>query len=178
MKQLAISPLSLNQYSRDLWGQFDPLAIAQLSPLADDPCYQPKLYKAPAEGQEVVAAYDYVTYGLKITPGSLVYGFYLACNAVPGAGTWISAPPQFNVQITDANLDHKLFDDPVPSVFLANAKSTFQSITRDAIVGSTPNLLCTPHPIVGNRPLLIELWEASGAAQRIELVLGVLEVCR
>lgn len=177
MKQLAISPLNLNQYTRDVWGQYDPLAIAQVAELAADPCYRPKLYKAPADDQEVVAANDYVTYGLKITPGSILYGFYLACDPVPGAGTYTSAPPQFNLQITDANLEHKFWDDPIPSVFVANAKSTFQALTRD-LSGSTPNLLCAPYPIVGNKPLLVEIWETSGSAQRIELLVGVLEVCR
>jgi len=55
---LPLSPLSLNQLTRDYWGQYDPAVIGQLAPLANDPCYQIKFYKAPADDQEVIAAYE------------------------------------------------------------------------------------------------------------------------
>ncbi len=63
---IPVSPLSLNQLTRDYWGQYDPAVIAQLAQLAADPCYQIKFYKAPADDQEVVAAFGYVTYGMRI----------------------------------------------------------------------------------------------------------------
>ena len=42
-------------------------------------------------------------------------------------------------------------------------------------IGSFPNLLDLPYPVVGDGLFLVEFWETSGAAQRVELVLGVLE---
>ena len=114
MKALELSPLSLNQLTRDTWGQYDSSAIAQLAPLAGESCYQPKFYKAPADDQEVIAGLGYAAYGLKITPGSIIFGFYLPCVPVPGALA-TSAPPQFTVQVTDISLEHAWFDDPVSS---------------------------------------------------------------
>ena len=169
-----LSPLSLNQLTRDLWGQLDPAAIAQLAPLADDQCYRPKFYKAPAGSQEVMDANTYAAFGLKITSGSLIYGFYLPC--VPAVVPVNSVPPEFLVQITDSSLTRKLFDDPVSSLFLANYKPTMQSNFL-VQAGSFPRLLCAPYPVVGDGVFMIEFWETSGVQQRVELVIGVLEVC-
>ncbi|HXU79231.1 MAG TPA: hypothetical protein VN794_21815 [Methylomirabilota bacterium] len=175
MRALPVSPLSLNQLTRDYWGQYDPAIIAQLSMLANDPCYQIKFYKAPADDQEVVPAYGYVTYGMRVTPGSLIFGFYLPM-VVDTESPTLSAPPQFTVQITDVSLEHKWWDEPVASIFLSNFKPTYQSdVTLN--MGSFPNLMCAPYPVVGSGQFDVEIQETSGAEQRIELVFGVLEVC-
>ncbi len=177
---LPISPLSLDALTRDTWGSFDAAAIRQLAPLADDLCYRPKLYKSPDSPSEVMPANGYVSHGLKITPGSLIYGFYLPAEVVQaplsGGGTFLNAvtPPQFNVQITDASLGHKLFDEPVPSLFLANFKPTYYSAIF-ALAGSFPSLLCSPYPVVGSGLFMVELWNTAGAQQRVELVIGTLE---
>jgi hypothetical protein len=42
-------------------------------------------------------------------------------------------------------------------------------------MGSFPDLFDSPYPVVGDGLFLVELWESSGAVQRIELVFGVLE---
>jgi hypothetical protein len=180
---IPVSPLSLNQLTRDYWGQFDPAIIAQLAQLANDPCYTVKLYKSPADNQENMAAYAYVTYGLQITPGSIIFGIYLPAIVNTTTPTQ-SVPGQFTVQITDVSLEHKLFDEPVSSVLLANFKPTYQTDVAGASapagylnMGSFPNLLCAPHPVVGSGLFDIEIQETSGAAQRIEFILGVLEVC-
>jgi hypothetical protein len=175
MMNLPISPLSLNQLTRDYWGQFDPAIIAQLAALAKDPCYQIKFYKAPADDQESMAAYAYVTCGLRITPGSIIFGFYLPC-VVNLESISLSVPPTFTVQITDVSLEHKFWDGPVSSLMLANFKPTFQGDVN-TYMGSFPNLLCAPHPVVGSGQFDVELQETSGSAQRIQLVIGVLEVC-
>lgn len=169
-----VSPLSLDGLTRDYWGAFDASAIAQLAPLAENKCYQPKIYRAPALSDEVVAASDYVSYGLKITPGAIIYGIYLPAN-----GFDTPLPPAFNVQITDQSLRHKWFDQPVPSYFLGNCKPTFLSSSQN-VMGSAPNLLVSPYPVVGTGLFLIEIWNtalSSGVpvAQRIELVFGVFE---
>lgn len=173
---LQISPLSLDQLTRDLWGSFDASIIAQLAPLADDPCYQIKFYKAPASQQESVAANGYVPYGLKITPGDIIFGFYLPMIPDP-SNLAASAPGSFTVQITDVSLEREWFDAPLSSLFLSNYKPTYQS-TAFAGCGSFANLLTAPYPVVGSGLFMVEIQETSGAAQRIELVFGVLEVCQ
>ncbi len=178
---LSVSPLALNQLTRDYWGQYDATAIAQLAAFADDPCYRMKFYKAPGDDQELMAAYGYVNYGLAIRPGSIIFGFYLPMVQAPGStynstNPLASGPGQFTVQITDNSLQHKFWDEPVASLFVSNFKPTFQS-QHTVDMGSFPNLLCAPHPVVGSGLFDVEIQETSGVAQRIELVLGVLEVC-
>jgi hypothetical protein len=189
MKAIPISPLSLNQLTRDYWGQYDPAIIAQLAALANDPCYQIKFYKAPSDDQELVDAYGYASYGIRITPGSIIFGFYLPC--IPNVTTpTASKPGAFTVQITDVSLEHKFWDQPVSSLMLANFKPTYQTAIAGASppagylnMGSFPNLLVAPHPVVGSGQFDIEIQntavDGNGVAvqQRIELVIGVLEVC-
>lgn len=172
-----MSPLSLSQLTRDTWGGFDCAAIAQLAPLANDACFQLKLYKAPADNEELLPANGFAAYGMRITPGSIIFGFYLPVLVVPGGAlsTWL--PPQFTVQITDMSWDHKWFDAPLASLFLANAKPTFQSLVSNNM-GGFPNLLTAPYPVTGSGQFLVEIQDTSGVQQRVELVFGVFEVCQ
>lgn len=169
---LALSPLSLDAFTRDYWGHYDAYAIAQLAPLAYERCYQPKLYKAPAEAQELIAGKGYAAYGLSITPGSLIYGFYLPSLLST------NAPLQWNVQIKDESLDRHFWDDPIPSVLIGNLKPTFLGqlgYPTSGTLGCFPNLLCCPYPVVGKGTFYVELWNPTANQQRVELVIGVLE---
>jgi hypothetical protein len=173
-----LSPLHLSQLSRDTWGMYDSSAMAQLAPLANDPCFQMKFYKAPADDDEILKPQGYIPYGLKITPRSLIFGFYLPC--IPNPSNLIqSAPAAFTVQITDTAMRHRIFDDPVSSIFLANYKPTFQSPYR-LRAGSAPNLLTAPYPVTGSGIFMVEIQENGAGTTtptRIELVFGVLERC-
>jgi len=157
----------LGQFQRDLWGSYDALAIAQIAPLAKGR-YQPKWYKAPDVANSAFAAFGYVDFGLAITPGSLIYGFCLPADP----STLL--PAQFNLQITDNALKHKFWDEPIPSVFVGNYNPSMLDVNKQRI-SSFPSLLCSPYPVVGEGLFSIEIWETSGSAQRIELVLAVLE---
>jgi len=180
MIELAISPLELDPLTRPYYGQRDAYAIAQLAPLAKRlDCYTIKFYKAPDSSDELIPAYGYVACGLHLTPRSLIFGIFLP------ALVSTSNPPAFNLQVTDTNLKHEFFSEPVPSIFLGNYKPTY--LTDDALqvaglVGSFPSLFDPPHPIVGDGVILFEFWDTTGgdsgpagSAQRLELVIGVLE---
>ena len=175
-----ISPLSLDSLTRDYYGAFDAAIIAQLAPLAHNECYQPKIYRAPALSNEVVPAAGYVSHGMKITPGSIIYGYFLPPSLRDRAAAVNSyLPGAFNVQIRDQSLKHEWFDQPVPSYFLANDKPAYYSASQD-VLSSFPNLLDAPYPVVGNGLFLVEIWNTLvisdvPTAQRIELVFGVLE---
>lgn len=173
MIDLAISPLQLDALSRDYYGHYDAWVMGQLAPLADQDCYQPKFYKAPASADEVIPAGGNAQYGLKITPGSLIYGFYL-----PGLITTL-APIPFSVQITDTTLRHKFFDEPVPSIFLANFKPTGLStnpLLASGAIFSFPSLLNCPYPVIGSGQFKVDIFNSGPTSQRIELIFGVLEV--
>ncbi len=176
---LPVSPLSLNQLTRDYWGQYDPAVIAQLAALAQDPCYRIKFYKAPEDDLDALAAYGYSTYGMRVKPGSLIFGIY---QPFP---TFSATTYYYTVQVTDVTLGHKWFDDPVTNFMLGNQKPEFQSdinsvfsagVAGPAIQGGFPNLMCAPYPVVGSGQFDVEIQETSGQAHRIQLVFGVLEV--
>jgi len=164
-----VSPLSLDCLTRDTYGSFDAAIIAQLAPLAENDCYEPKIYRAPAVSDELFAANQYQSFGLKITPGAIIYAFYLPIDPRT------NLPGQFNVAIRDESLKMLWYDEPVASYFLANNKPTFLSSSDAHVMGCAPSFLDAPYPVVGNGLFLVELWETSGSAQRIELVFGVLE---
>jgi len=180
MIELATSPLELDPLTRAYWGHYDSWAIQQLDPLADEACYKPKFYKAPASSDELIGAFAYVTYGLRITPGSLIFGFYLPALVAT------SQPQLFTVQIRDAAMDHSFWDEPVPSFFLGNYKPTYLSnnvLDTTGKIGSFSSLLPALHPVVGDGLFLVEIWDTlggtsgpQGSSQRVELVIGVLEV--
>ncbi len=181
---LPLSPLQLDQLCRDLWGEYDAAAIAQLAPLAYESCYLPKFVKAPDSLAELVPAFPgFAEATLEIKPGSIIYGFYLPSTINPAASP-IVQDPSWNVQITDVSqdskgnsLNHKWWDEPIPAAFLSNLKICSLSYFANQ-VGSFPHLLPGPYPVVGSGMFQFEFWNKSAAQQRIELVLGVLEAVK
>lgn len=174
---MMISPLQLDQLTRDIWGSYDPLAIAQLAPLAGNKCYQPKFYKSPASSDELMAAGQYVQHGLKFVPGSLIFGYYLPATLAAGIyGDVSPVVPRFNVQITDASLEQEWFDEAIPSLFLSNSKAEYNDLNSlNSTAGGFPNLLVAPWPVVGSGIMVVEIWNDPNVAQRVQLIFGVLE---
>lgn len=157
-----INSLSLFPFYRETWGYFDPPAIAQLSPLAYDDCYEPKYYKAPDDNNEILAANGYLKYGLEITPGSLIWGIY----HIPPNGY---DSPGFVFKVTDMSLGIEIWDSPTPDMFVGNIGPGF-----------FPWLMNAPYPVVGTGLFNVEFWNNTTAPIRINLVFGVCEVpqCR
>lgn len=155
-----INSLSMYPFYRETWGYYDPVAIAQLSPLAYDKCYDPKYYKAPDDDQEVLAAGAYLKYGLEITPGSIIWGIYHVAAAGADA-------PGFVFKVTDMSTGFELFDVPTPDLFVSNSGPGF-----------FPWLLNGPYPVTGTGLFNIEIWNNSGASLRCNLIFGVCEVVK
>ena len=124
MIEIPISPLELDPLTRSYWGQWDAYTIGQLAPLAKNQCYKPKFYKAPASGDELIGAYQYATYGLRIPPGDIIFGFY--CPALVSS----AAAPAYNLQITDSALDHKFWDEPIPDVYKRQVYADLQLVDQ------------------------------------------------
>lgn len=148
-----ITPLQIDQLTRDTYSEFDAVVIAQLAPMAYLGCYKPRLYKSPDSTSEVIAAGRKAQYGLSITPGDLIYGIYDQDTT------------GYMVQITDLSLDFALFSEPVPVELLNNVVKT----------AGYPNLWDAPYPVVGSGTFLVELWNNTAAPLRVQLVLGCLE---
>lgn len=169
---LAISPIQLSQQHRDYWGHYDAYIASQIAPLADDACYQPKFYKAPASADEFIQPGASVQYGLKITPGSLILG-----TCLPGLVT-TSAPPSFIVQVRDQSLQHNFWDEPIPSIFLGNFKVCGLSanpLLQNGAILSEPSWFTSPYAVVGDGLFMVSLWNPNATALRVELVFLVLE---
>jgi hypothetical protein len=185
MIELALSPLELDPLTRSYYGQIDAYTIAQLAPLAKRlDCYTIKFYKAPASSDELIFANQYVDCGLHITPGAVIFGFFL-----PGLVSTLN-PPSYNVQITDMNFPvggkpYDFWDEPVPSIFLGNFKPAYLTadpLQTTGLVSSFPALFDAPHPVVGDGLFRVQFWDTlggtsgpGGSSQRIELVIGVFE---
>lgn len=167
-----LGPLWLDPLIRATWGSYNPLVLAQLDSLADQDCYQPKIYRVPDPQNEVIGPGAYIEFGLEITPGDLLYGFL----APPDPQTGL--PPQFNFQLEDLSTGHTFFDAPIPAVLLSN----YHAVVLDARVNQMSafwNLLTSPYPVVGSGLFRAELWNTSApgtAPARIEVLIGALEV--
>lgn len=150
----ALTPLHLNQYTREVWSEYDAAAIAIIEPAIASGCYDPKIYKSPDITQEVIPANGYVSHGLRIVPGSLIIGFSFPADF---------ATTEVNVQITDTGLDHRWYTDPVPWYFLSNGKLDM------------PNLLRAPYPVIEPGVFLIEFWNIQDEEFRTQLQFLCLE---
>jgi hypothetical protein len=150
-----VTPLQIDSFTRDLWNEFDALAIAQLAPLAFDDCYKPRIYVGLDSDAQSVAALGYSSFGLQVTPGSLIYGFYMGTPVIPSP---------WNFQMTDMSLGRSLFSDPVSQIFLSNLKGP-----------AYPWLLCAPYPVVGSGMFLVEVWSQLATTQSVIPLIGVLE---
>ena len=150
-----VTPLQIDSFTRDIWNEFDALAIAQLAPLAYDDCYKPRVYVGLDSDAQAVAALGYSSFGLQISPGSLIYGFYMGIPVVPSP---------WNFQMTDMSLGRSLFSDPVSQIFLSNLKGL-----------AYPWLFCAPYPVVGSGMFLVEVWSQLATVQTVVPLIGVLE---
>jgi hypothetical protein len=117
---------------------------------------------APSEAQQVMLDKTYVAYGLKFTPGSIIWGIFQDTSQT------------FAVQITDQTLKHKFFSEPAQSLFVSNQHPVaFGAYVN--IYSNSANLLDAPHPVTGDGLFLVEIWNNSGNTERIQVVFGALE---
>ena len=154
-----IDPLNYAPFYRDTWGSFDPIAHAQLAPLASDQCYLPKDYKAPDDDAEIIPAGKYLKFGLEITPGSVIWGI----KHKPASGSFNA--PGFSFKVTDMSLGIEIWDIPASDLFVSNATPGF-----------FPSLLNAPYPVVGTGLFNVEFWNPTANPLRCNLVFGVCEV--
>ena len=155
-----ITPLQIDPYTRDLWQEFDALAIAQLAPLAYDDCYRPRFYMGLDTLAQQVPSQStggYSAVGLHIQPGSLIYGLVVNSN--------YNASAQWSIQVTDMAMGLTFWSDPISAAFLSQPKP-----------GNYPNLLRHPRPVIGDGLYRVEVWNQLQTSQIVTPVFCVLEV--
>lgn len=152
-----VTPLQIDSYTRDLDGEYDAYAIAQLAPLAYDSCYRPRLVVGLDSQSQLVAASSSVQYGMHVQPGSLIYGMVVGSDYGPAAN--------WSMWVTDLNMGLHMTSDPIAQTFLVNFKGN-----------NYPYLFRAPRPVVGDGSFLVEVWNQLTTPQFISPVFGVLEV--
>lgn len=159
-----ITPLNLDANWREYWGQFYPPAAAQLQPLELAGCYRPRMVLLPDLASQVVPDSGKIEYAFSLKAGSIVWGLYAYKSDTTA------------VQITDVNLGHKFFQEPVRLKFLTMQEPGLGTQVDLAVdFESMPYLLLPgPHPVVGDGLFLFEAWQTI--ATRICIVLLVAEV--
>jgi hypothetical protein len=157
-----VTPLQIDSYTRDLWNDWDALAIAQLAPVVNDPCYKPKIYVGLDSLSQTIPALGYVSYGMQITPGSLIYGFYMGATS-----------QSFTIQVTDMSTGIPFWSSPISDGFLVNQKGNDQNNSDSPVY---PNLMSTPRPVVGSGVFLVEVWNQTSSNLVVVPLFGVLEV--
>lgn len=151
-----VTPLQLDSYTRDLWQEYDALAIAQLAPLAFDHCYKPKIIVALDTQAQVIQPLGYSSAGIRMRPGSIIFGFLF--------GNQYAGTPQFNFQMTDMELRHEFFSEPISQSFLINQKGK-----------NYFNLSTSPYPVVGKGRFLFEVWNQLATVLTVLPLIGTLE---
>jgi hypothetical protein len=106
-----------------------------------------------SEAQQVPAN-GYSEAVIKLLPGSLVVGFLFGNEYTNNSGY------QFNIQITDLELDHEFFSEPVSQSFLANQQG-MATLGVDNV--NYPNLLSSPYPVTGKGRFLFQIWNQTDA---------------
>lgn len=156
-----ITPLQLDIAWRDWWGQFNPPAAAQMQPIELATCYRPRIVLCPDSAHQIVPQSGKVEFAFSLKPGSLVWGMLLSVQA--GSA----------LQITDVNMGHKFFQEPIGENLLAlNQTGVGSLVTIDDFPPYI--LLPCPHPVVGDGLFMFEAWATIGV--RVQVMLLVAEV--
>jgi hypothetical protein len=157
-----ITPLQLDAAWRDYWGGYNPPAAAQMQPLELSDCYRPRLVLLPDALNQIVPQSGKIEYSFTLKPGSLIWGMLLS---PVGAST---------LQLTDVNMGHKFFQQPVQEALLTLQQSP--GLGSPVVVTDFPRYLLfpCPHPVVGDGLFMFEAWTTIGI--RVQIILLVAEV--
>lgn len=140
-------PATLDFLYRDYPGEYLPPIVEQLAELEQQGCYATRWVRIPDNQLEVLGtARPYLQYDFEIKPGSFIAG--IKHNVAKG----------FNFQLSDPNLNLKLFSDPVPDYLLMAGNST---PTTD--YGQWTYWLSSLYAVVAPGRFIAEWWNTSGA---------------
>jgi hypothetical protein len=156
---MARSSLALDSCWRDLYGNWNALVEPLMAPIEDSVCHAPRYVLLPDPEHANIQPSGKLEYNFRLVPGSLIVGLW-----VP---TPVEGDQPFVIQLTDIDLEHQFFQEPVNCQFLNTLGAQF---------GRFPSvtLLPCPHPVVGDAFFSLEVW---GTAQALfNMVLLVAEV--
>lgn len=152
---MALSTLSLFSEWRDYYGDWSALVEPYVAALELSKCHAPRVALIPDVQHQLIPASGKIEYNFHLVAGSLIWGIL-----PPADSTDV-------IQLTDVNMGHAFFQDPVTASFLVTPGPQF---------GRFPSytLLPTPHPVVGEGLFTLEVWGTPG--DTFFMLLGVGEV--
>jgi hypothetical protein len=157
---MSVSSLALDTSWRDYYGMWAPFVEPLVAPIDESTCHAPRLALVPDILHQVVPASGKIRFNFHLVSGSLIWGFY-------GGGF---SNNQMAVQLTDVNLGHQFFQDPVTVEFLNTfgaGQGRFQGYT----------ILPTPHPVVGDGLFTLEVWGEPGDVAELVLLVAEVTTC-
>lgn len=160
---MARSSLALDSCWRDLYGDWSALVEPLMAPIEDSICHAPRLVLLPDAEHAIIPPGGKTEYNFRLVPGSLILGLW-----VPAPNDSISPP--FAIQLTDIDLEHQFFQEPV---------STDLLYTQGAQQGRFPGVTLLPgaHPVVGEAFFSLELWGPSQAIFNMLLLVAEVTDC-
>ncbi len=144
----------------DVWGEFLPFALRSWEPLLEAGCFTPRWYQLPINSLEIMTAGEYNSWSLQLPPHSFILEL-MHQNLPSGGCVGDFTAGRFSVQITDGQLDHLWFSQPLPDILFYKQQET----------GRNGHVLPKPYPVIGPGNFKFERWCTETG--RCELVMAV-----
>ena len=153
---MARSSLALDSSWVDYDANWNALVEPLFAPIEDSLCHAPRYVLLPDTNHQTVPSGGKIEFNFHLVAGSLIVGLWV----VPG----------FTIRLTDIDLEHELFQEPVNTDFL---------ITKGAQFGRFPSitLLPCPHPVVGDAFFSLEVWGTVGSVFTMILLVAEVTDC-
>ena len=161
---MARSSLALDSSWRDLYGDWSALVEPIMAPIEDSICHAPRYVLLPDAEHAIIPPGGKTEYNFRLIPGSLIIGLW-----VPPPSDDEDVVP-FAIQLTDVDLEHQFFQEPVNTDLL---------YTLGAQFGRFPSatLFRTPHPVVGDAFFSLEVWGPSQSIFNMLLLVAEVTDC-
>lgn len=122
----------------DYWGEYLPFALESWWPIIKSGCYIPRWYQAPTNALQSMLAGGYDSWVLQLPPGSFVMSILHSFQEGKSG--------LFTVQITDVNVQHQWFSQPVPD-------SLFYKVS-----GRNGYVIPKPYPVITPGNFIVDRW--------------------
>ena len=139
---MSISSIALDSTWRDYWGSWSPLVESLIAPLEKSKCHAGRIAVVPSLDNAVVGASGNIRFNFHLVPGSLIFGVIMT--------------PFVTFQITDLNLGHQLFQEPLDSFTTVGVDGNQEGLMPSLF------LFPAPWPVTGDGLFRFDAWASPG----------------
>jgi hypothetical protein len=140
----------------DYWGEPFPFQLENWHPIVKAGCYIPRWFQAPTNALQLMATGQYVDFSMQLPAGSFILAILHSFQPGSGGPSGGSNPSTgtFTVQITDVQVNHQWFSNPIPDAFF------FKTSGRNGYI------LPKPYPVIMPGYIRTEFWcRSSGICE-------------